>query len=169
MAIVKIVPMSGPSGDGTSGNTGDFVFNASRMSTDGDMTIGVNGVPGSINLSAYAGVDLQFADAPGAGLRFPDNTIQTTAYIPGSEIIPLPSFLDYSIGRDHLPVLNSNFGWDSNGLWFGNAINNGPFSSTSYPVFSDFTMQEFDKVVITFDIHVDYYCSDLGVCVYPAG
>jgi hypothetical protein len=44
------------------------------------MTISVNGVPGKVNIGGYLGVDLQFAATPGAGLRFPDDTVQTTAY-----------------------------------------------------------------------------------------
>lgn len=67
-------------GTGGSANTADFTFSESTMSTDGDMQISVNGVPGSIDLSAYNGVSLSFAEAEGAGLIFPDNTIQTTAY-----------------------------------------------------------------------------------------
>jgi hypothetical protein len=80
MAIVKIVPMPGPGGDGNPVNTGNFVFDENEVSTNEDMTIGVNGVPGTINLSAFAGVNLQFADAQDAGLKFPDGSIQTTAY-----------------------------------------------------------------------------------------
>lgn len=40
-------------------NTGDFTFTESTLNTTGDMTIGVTGVPGQINLSAYAGVNIQ--------------------------------------------------------------------------------------------------------------
>ena len=43
-------------------------------------------VPGDITLSAYNGVKLSFADTEGAGLKFPDDTVQTTAYIPGGDI-----------------------------------------------------------------------------------
>ena len=82
-----------------------------------------------------------------------------------NEITPLPDFLEYFTGRDHLPVLNSNFGWDSNGLWFGNAIYSD--GQQSYPVATDVVFQEFDKVVVTFDMQIDDFCSDLGVCVYP--
>ena len=87
----------------------------------------------------------------------------------GNEVTPLPDFLEWVDERDHLPVLNTHFGWDSNGLWFGNAINDGPGSYQSYPVFSEFVMAEFDKVVVTFDMQVDDFCSDMGVCVYPSG
>lgn len=41
-------------------------------------------VPGDITLSAYGGVNLSFADTQGAGLKFPDNTVQTTAYTGGA-------------------------------------------------------------------------------------
>ena len=46
-------------------------------------TIINNAVPGDITLSAYNGVYLSFADTEGAGLKFPDDSLQTTAYIPG--------------------------------------------------------------------------------------
>ncbi len=87
----------GPQGDqgpaGADANTGNFVFDINRMSTTEDMTIGVDGVPGTINLSAYLGVDLSFAQAEGAGLRFPDNTIQTTAYTGGGGSADLGDFM----------------------------------------------------------------------------
>jgi hypothetical protein len=41
-------------------------------------------VPGDITLSAYSGIELSFADVEGAGLKFPDNTVQTTAYTGGA-------------------------------------------------------------------------------------
>jgi len=41
--------------------------------------------PGDITLSAYNGVKLSFASESGsAGLRFPDDTLQTTAYVGGA-------------------------------------------------------------------------------------
>jgi hypothetical protein len=46
-------------------------------------TIANNAAPGDITLSAYNGIKLAFADVQGAGLEFPDNTVQNTAYIPG--------------------------------------------------------------------------------------
>jgi len=50
----------GPQGPaGADANTADFSFEASTMNTNDDMTIGVLGVPGVINLSAYAGVNVQ--------------------------------------------------------------------------------------------------------------
>jgi hypothetical protein len=41
-------------------------------------------VPGDITLSAYNGVKLSFADTEGAGLEFPDDSIQTTAFVGGA-------------------------------------------------------------------------------------
>jgi hypothetical protein len=47
-------------------------------------TIANNAAPGDITLSAYNGIKLAFADVQGAGLEFPDNTVQTTAYAGGA-------------------------------------------------------------------------------------
>jgi hypothetical protein len=71
-------------------NTGNFQFNANTISTDEDMTITVNGVPGKVNIGGYLGVDLQFANTPGAGLKFPDDTVQTTAYPGPQALFPEP-------------------------------------------------------------------------------
>lgn len=70
---------------GADANTGNFEFNGNTISTDEDMTITVNGVPGKVNIGGYLGVDLQFANTPGAGLKFPDDTVQTTAYVGGAD------------------------------------------------------------------------------------
>lgn len=167
MAVVKIVPMPGPSGNGGSANTGNFVFDGNHVSTNEDMTIGVNGVPGSINLSAYLGVDLNFAEAPGAGLRFPDGTVQTTAFVE-QVTSPLPDFLTYVEGREALPHININFGWDSNGVWFGPTAVDSQ-SNPSYPVFTDFILNTTDKVFVSFNVNIEETCSDVGICVFPDG
>ena len=88
-------------------------------------------------------------------------------YTASGTIVPLPDFLTYGQGRSHLATLNTNFGWNSEGLWFGPAVG-GP-SSESYPVFTDFTLAETDKVVVSFNVSVDSFCSDMGVCVYLDG
>jgi len=169
MAIVKIVPMPGPGGNGSSGDTGNFVFDENSVSTNEDMTIQVNGVPGSITLSAYSGVELQFSDTEGSGLKFPDGSIQTTAY-QANPFIPLPEFLSYEEGNAHLPNINQHFGWDSSGLWFGNAIESGgPDAGPSYPVFTNFTMTENDGVTVEFNVNWQDECSDIGICVYRDG
>ena len=52
--------LEGPQGPpGQDANTGDIVFDQNTMTAHGDMTIGVDVVPGVINLSAYAGVNVQ--------------------------------------------------------------------------------------------------------------
>jgi hypothetical protein len=56
----------------------------------GDVQIVNLAAPGSIHLGAYNGVELTFAEGEGNGLKFPDNTVQTTAY-PGPEaLFPQP-------------------------------------------------------------------------------
>ena len=90
---------------------------------------------------------------------------------PGSgsqEVIPLPSFLDWVTGRDHLPTLNTNFGWNSDGLWFG-PTSDGEGSGTSYPVFTDFTIGQNDAVTVEFNFEVNEECNDVGLCVYVDG
>jgi hypothetical protein len=50
----------GPQGPaGQDADTANFTFDENTMNTNEDMTIGVLGVPGEINLSAYAGVNIQ--------------------------------------------------------------------------------------------------------------
>ena len=99
----------------------------------------------------------------GGVLRFPDGTLQTTAYTSG--VIPLASFLEYAEGRAHLPTINANFGWNSLGAWFGPALDGG----TSYPVFTSFTIPTNVKSEVSFDVEIDSTCSDAGVCIYVDG
>lgn len=157
-----------PGTGGEGAGTGNFVFNEDNMSTNGDMTISVNGVPGTINLSAYAGINLQFAEQQsGAGLIFPDGTVQTTAFV--EQITsPLPEFLTYVQGRQALPHVNINFGWDSNGVWFGPTAVDSQ-SDQSYPVFTSFNLNSTDKVFVSFNVDIEENCSDVGVCVFPSG
>ena len=101
MAVIKIVPMpgvpgprgeqgqrgyqgdtglTGPQGEpGESANTGDFEFDGANITAHEDITIGVDVVPGVINLSAYAGVNIQ--TAPQFGLYVngiePENKVLT--------------------------------------------------------------------------------------------
>ena len=60
-------------------------------------------VPGDITLSAYSGITLSFADVPGAGLTFPDQTIQTTAYT-GEGISSFPYDPYGSINGQNVPA-----------------------------------------------------------------
>ena len=99
-------------------------------------------------------------------IRFPDGTIQPTAYTPSGYLIPLPDFLTYSEGREALPTLNENFGWNSQGVWFGPTAINSEEPEVSYPVYTNFSLSETDKVFVTFDVNVTDFCSDIGLCVY---
>lgn len=81
------------------------------------------------------------------------------------EVVPLPTFLTYAEDRAHLPALNTNFGWDSSGAWFGSAQD----GSASYPIFTNFTIPTNYKVQVEFDIEIDSFCSDAGMCFYVNG
>jgi hypothetical protein len=93
-------------------------------------------------------------------VEFPDGTIQTTS---AQGIRPLPDFLNWRQGTTHLPTLNTNFGWNSDGVWF---INAGEGTGTSYPIFTDFTIAQNEPVIVTFDFDANTECNDIGVCVY---
>lgn len=59
----------------------------------GDAMIVNMAAPGSIVLGAYNGVELSFSpEEANAGLKFPDQTIQTTAYVPGQDVPVETSF-----------------------------------------------------------------------------
>lgn len=148
------------SGYSTEGTGGSVHINASGG--------GVTG--GDIQLNTFNQVQGQrswtFND--NGHITFPDGTVQPTAYVPGGQFVALPEFLTYTTGRDALPDLNTNFGWDSSGVWFGPTFADGP-SNPSYPIFSNFTLSETDKVVISFDVDITDGCTDAGVCVYLDG
>ena len=97
-------------------------------------------------------------------LKFPDGTYQTTSY---QGITPPAYFLDWREGTAHLPDLNTHFGWNSNGLWFQNALGSSPI--TSYPIFTDFTIPEDSSVVVEFIFDANTECNNIGVCVYSDG
>ena len=84
---------------------------------------------------------------------------------------PLPSFLTYAEGRAHLPVLNENFGWDSDGLWLGPTSDGGEGEGEgeSYPVFTNFTIPEGTSVMVEFDLVIEEFCSDAGIAFYVDG
>ena len=102
MPTIKIVPMPGVSVPGPQGprgyqgdqgipgpqgpagdpaTTGDIDFLGNNITAHGDMTIGVDVVPGVINLSAYAGVNIQTSQNFGLyvnGIE-PNNKVVTQA------------------------------------------------------------------------------------------
>jgi hypothetical protein len=104
----------------------------------------------------------------GGGLKFPDGTIQTTAYIaPETDVIPLADFLTYAEGRSHLPALNTNFGWNSDGAYFGPTAGEG--EGSSYPIFTDFTINETTPVRVQLEVVVAEDCADAGIAFYVDG
>lgn len=81
---------------------------------------------------------------------------------PPTTFIP---WLVYSLNRGPAGgVLNTNFGWDSNGVWFSGS-SNGP----AYPVFTHFTIPQNNIVTISVDFVYNQGCSDFGMCVYLDG
>jgi len=97
-------------------------------------------------------------------IEFPDGTVQTTS---AQGIRPLPDFLTWREGTTHLPALNTNFGWNSDGVWFQNAQDEGAVSS--YPIYTDFTVAQNEPVIVEFDFDANTECNDIGVCVYVDG
>jgi hypothetical protein len=98
-------------------------------------------------------------------MTFPDGTIQSTA---ANGVILPADFLNWREGTTHLPDLNTNFGWDSDGVWFTDAVGTEG-GSTSYPIFTDFTVAQNEPVIVRFDVNINDECSDMGVCVYVDG
>ncbi len=86
----------------------------------------------------------------------------------GLQITPLPEFLTFAEGRAHLPILNQNFGWDLNGVWFG-PTPNPEEEGQSYPIFTNFTISQNTPSTTSFDIDIDDECSDAGVAIYVNG
>lgn len=77
---------------------------------------------------------------------------------------PTWPFLRFIMGwGPGIGIINTNFGWDINGVWFsGNARSNYP----SYPIFTNFTIPANKKVEVSVDF--DYFAreSDFGICFY---
>lgn len=74
------------------------------------------------------------------------------------------SFLCYTEGRGPgSGILDTNFGWDSNGVWFtGDAGTN----KNSYPIFTNFTISYDKQVEINVDFVYNEEFSDFGLCFY---
>ena len=158
----------------------DMIIRTTRTNTqDADITlesaddIWITALGDDIRLEASDRVEIQtdgggetWAFTNTGSFVFPDGSVQTTAYTgPNQPLIPLPDFLTYTTGRNHLPSLNNNFGWDSDGLWFTDAQGGG----ASYPVFTNFTINTADKVFVQFNVDIQTECSDMGLCVYLDG
>lgn len=76
-------------------------------------------------------------------------------------------FLSYVTGRGPgSGILDTNFGWDADGVWFsGNAGSSLP----SYPIFTNFTIPSNKPVEVTVDYVYSTNCSDFGFCFYQDG
>lgn len=72
--------------DGTDANTGNFIFSEDSISTNGDMTIGVNGVPGIINLNAYLGAVVN--TSPENGGLYINGVDQDNKVVTFADLIP---------------------------------------------------------------------------------
>lgn len=187
----------GPAGPG--GDTADFVFdvngNESRMTIanhdmtirttrtatqDADITlesaddVWITALGDDIRLEASDRVQIQ-TDGGGetwtftnnGNLRFPNGSVQTTAYTGDAPRIALPDFLAYVEGKTHLPALNANFGWNSQGVWFAGGDDNN--NSSSYPIYTNFTIPQNQQVVVEVIFEQNNECSDFGLCVYVDG
>lgn len=95
-------------------------------------------------------------------------TIGDIQNVSAGKIPVIASFLTYQEGRSALPVINENFGWDNNGLWFG-PTSATSMSDASYPVFTNFTIPQNTPVHVEFDMVVDAFCSDIGMAIYVDG
>jgi hypothetical protein len=80
---------------------------------------------------------------------------------------PISNFLVYQEGTrgPGSGILDTNFGWDTNGVWFtGEAGNPNP----AYPIFTNFNISQNKKVVVMIDFVYNEYESDFGLCFYQS-
>jgi len=71
-------------------------------------------------------------------------------------------FLSYLEGRGPGEgILDTNFGWDSAGVWFS-----GDSGEPGYPVFTNFTIPSNQQVEVTVDFVYNQRCADFGLCFY---
>ena len=124
------------------------------------------------NQSANGSTKRWTFDENGA-IKFPDTSVQTTAYTGqsggGTPISPLPSWLAIVANTQHLPTLNTDYGWDSLGAWTVNATIGHNNEGTSYPIRTSFTIANNLKSVTTVDFVVDNMGADFGIGVFASG
>jgi hypothetical protein len=159
----------------------DMVIRTTRTATqDADITlesaddIWITALGDDIRLEASDRVEIQ-TDGGGetweftnnGSFVFPNGSVQTTAYTGDAPRIGLPDFLTYIEERTHLPALNTNFGWNSQGVWFAGGDDNN--NSSSYPIYTNFTISQNYKVVVEVVFEQNDSCSDFGLCVYVDG
>lgn len=72
-------------------------------------------------------------------------------------------FLSYLEGRGPGDgILDTNFGWDSDGVWFSGNAGEDP----SYPIFTNFTIPSNQQVEVTVEFVYNQRCADFGLCFY---
>jgi hypothetical protein len=92
----------------------------------------------------------------------------------GDRYIALPSWITVVADTEHLPTLNTDYGWDSDGAWSTNAtiLEEEPFAGngTSFPFRTTFSIPNDTKSVTTVDFVVnDLEESDFGITVFASG
>lgn len=88
--------------------------------------------------------------------------------------VSLPSWITVVADTEHLPTLNTDYGWDSSGAWSTNAtiLDDEPFAGngTSFPFRTTFSIPNDTKSVTTVDFVVnDIDEFDFGITVFASG
>jgi hypothetical protein len=84
--------------------------------------------------------------------------------------IALPSWITVVSGTEHLPTLNTDYGWDSSGAWCTNATILENEEGTSFPFRTTFSIPNDTKSVTTVDFVVnELEDSDFGIAVFASG
>jgi len=90
----------------------------------------------------------------------------------GDRYIALPNWITVVADTEHLPTLNTDYGWDSSGAWSTNATILGVEEpeGTSFPFRTTFSIPNDTKSVTTVDFVVnDLEESDFGITVFASG
>jgi hypothetical protein len=84
--------------------------------------------------------------------------------------IALPSWITVVADTNHLPTLNTDYGWDSSGAWSTNATILDNEEGTSFPFRTTFSISSGTKSVTTVDFVVNEINeSDFGIAVFASG
>ena len=86
----------------------------------------------------------------------------------GGNTSALPTWLT-ALTTAHLPTLNTDYGWDSNGVWFTNATINDNTEGVSYPVRLTNSIPAGQGVVITVEFDANPIQNDFGIGVWETG
>ena len=102
-------------------------------------------------------------------LTFPDGSIQTTAYTgqASSSSGSLPAFLTEVSGTNHLPTKDTDYGWDTSGVWFTNAtISDTSPEGTSYPIRTSAAISSAVKTQVSVNFVVNDLGADFGIAFF---